>query len=142
MSPYRAHKYAFWLSVCPRPFVDAIVDRYGEECTTDVLEAMVMSGRRKTWPYYHALVLRDVMFWCGAAEIEKIRRHLEARTLTYKELGLLDESYIDVLFANRVVSTEADWDSFKDEWLATTGEARPVIRSDGLLVSLLKPPAR
>ena len=49
-SPHRAHRYALWLSVCPRPLVEAIVDRYGKEYPTDVLEAMVMVSRRKTLP--------------------------------------------------------------------------------------------
>ena len=126
-SPHRAHRYALWLSVCPRSFVEAIVDRFGKENTTDVLEAMLMSGRKKTWPWmddYHALVFRDVMFWCGASEIQKIRQILEARTLTYTEMGLLAEPYKDVSFANRVVSTEAEWEAFKSEWFAVMGEAR------------------
>ena len=127
ISPHRAHRYTFWLTVCPRPLVEAIVDRYGKEQTTDVLEAMVMSGRKKTWPWmedYHALVVRDVMFWCGVSEIQKVRRLLEARTLAYTELGLLDEPYNDVFFADRVVSTKAGWEAFKDEWLSAMGEAR------------------
>ena len=37
--------------------------------------------------------------WCGASEIAKIRQVLEARTLTYTKLGLLDESHKDVCFA-------------------------------------------
>ena len=55
------------------------------------------------------------MFWCGASEIQKIRQILEARTLTYTEMGLLAEPYKDVSFANRVVSTEAEWEAFKSE---------------------------
>ena len=97
--------------MCPRPLVEAIVERYGKECTTDVLEAMILTCRKKTWPWmddYHALVFRDVMFWCGASQIEKIRRVLDARTLAYTELGLLDKPHNDVVFADRVVSTEAE----------------------------------
>ena len=73
---------------------------------------------------FNALVVRDVMFWCGVSEIEKIRRLLEYRTLAYAELGLLDEPYNDVFFADRVVSTAAEWEAFKEEWLAVMGEAR------------------
>ena len=126
------------LTVCPRPLVEAIVDRFGKENTTDVLEAMLMSGRKKTWPWmddYHALVFRDVMFWCGVSEIEKIRRVLESRTLAYAELGLLDEPYNDLFFANRVVSTAAEWEAFKEEWLAVMGEAR-VLLFDGPVTSM------
>ena len=126
-SPYRAHRYALWLSMCPRPLVEAIVGRYGKEQTTDVLEAMIMAGRKSTWSWmdnYHALVLRDVMFWCGTAQIEKIRRLLEARTQLYSDLGLLDKPYSDAFFADRVVSTEAGWEAFKDEWLDVMEEAR------------------
>ena len=104
-SPHRAHRYAFWLSMCPRSFVEAIVDRHGKECT-DVLEAMVMAGRKKAWPWmdgYHAFVFRDVMFWCGASEIGHIRRLLDARTIAYTTLGLINEPDNDVFFANRVV---------------------------------------
>ena len=117
-SPHRAHRYTFWLTVCPRPLVEAIV------------EFMVLFGREKTWPWmagYHVLVLRDVMFWCGVSKIEKCRHLLEARTLAYAELGLLDEPYNDVFFANRVVSTEAEWGAFKEEWLAVMGEARVLL---------------
>ena len=120
-SPHRAHRYALWISLCPRSFVESIVDRYGKENPTDVLEAMLMCGRKKTWPWMdgcHALVFRDVMFWFGTAEIEKIRRLLENRSLAYTEWGILDEPYNDVLFADRVVSTKAEWDAFKGEWLA------------------------
>ena len=43
--------------------------------------------------------------------------------MTYTELGLLNEPYTDVLFANRVVSTKAEWEVFKIERLAAMGEA-------------------
>ena len=132
-SPYRAHRYAFWLSVCPRTLVEAIVDLVGKNCTTDVLEAMIMSGRRKMWPWmddYHPLVFRDVMFSCGH-EIEKIQWALETRTLAYTKLGLLDKPYSDVFFANRVVSTEGEWESFKSEWLAAMAKARYLRLFDG-----------
>ena len=125
-SPHRAHRYAHWLCVSPRSLVEAIVDRYAKEYPTDVLEAMVMYRRKKTWPWmddYHALVFRDVMFWCGASEIEKIRRLLDARTLAYTELGLLDEPHNDVFFVNRVVSSEAEWEAFKGEWLDVMGKS-------------------
>ena len=126
-SPHRAHRYSFWLTVCPRPRVEVIVERYGKKYPTDVLEAMVMFERKKTWPWlddHHALVVRDVMFWCGVSEIEKIRYLLDARMLAYTDLGLLAEPYNDVYFANRVVSTTAEWTAFKVEWLAVMGEAR------------------
>ena len=129
-SPERAHRYAHWVSECPRALVDAIVDRYGKEQPTDVLEAMVMLGRRKAWPWmdhFHSLVLRDVMFWYGGVETEKIRRLLEDRTLAYEEWGLLDEPYNDPFFADRVVSTKAEWDAFKGEWL-TAMRTHPVLR--------------
>ena len=95
-----------------------------------------MFGRKKTWPLlddYHALVVRDVLFWTegqrrswgGAATVpspEIMRARLDIVTSRYTELGLLDEPYNDVLFSNRVVSTEAEWDAFKGEWLAVIRE--------------------
>ena len=117
--------------MCHSSFVKAIVDRYGKEYPTDVLEAMVMSSRRNTLPWlddYHALVVRDVMFWCGFVNplkfpLEWIQSKLEAVTLAYTEWGLLYEPYTDVLFADRVVSTVAEWDAFEGEWLAAMREA-------------------
>ena len=110
--------FVFWCSVCPQRLVVPIFDRYGEEYPTDVLEAMVMSGRKKTYPWmddYHPLVVRDVMLVMNQ-EWMCIRALLDAATAQYKELGLLDEPYHDVFFANRMVSTDAERDAFKGKW--------------------------
>ena len=90
-----------------------------------------MLERKKKWPWmvdFHALVVRDVMFWCCFSNIEKIRRVLESRTLAYAELGILDEPYNDVFFADAWCRRQRSGrHSRKSGWLSWGRRIHPVL---------------